>query len=149
MSRSVRIGFAALAPDEAPSDTQTSAGPTEVMVPRRSTLDGFAEEISRRGGLNITGLEPITPLIVRTENTLYRITILEPFRFRILVQGGSFFPEATTAHLQGSGFGGSLLKQGWIGEGLRMEICTDENRIITSRVQSMEIEANGSLPGPF
>ena len=149
MSQTTRTDFTRLASADVSSESSTSSAGANEAVPRCSTLDGFAEEISLRGGVNITGLEPITPLIVRTENTVYRIMVLEPYRFRILVQGGSYFPEATPAHLQGSGFGGSLLKQGWIGQGLRMEICTDDNRIITSRVRSMEIEADASLPGPF
>lgn len=126
----------------------TAAGERR-MVPRGSTLHGFVEEMARVGGLSIAELEPITPLVVRTENSLYRITVLEPRGRRILVQGGAYFPSSTPAELEGSSLGGSLLKQGWIGPGLRMEISTDGRRIVTSRVRSMEISADEGLPGPF
>ena len=38
----------------------------------------------------------------------------------------------------GSGFGGSFLKLGWIGLGLRMEVLWDGERIITSGVREIE-----------
>jgi hypothetical protein len=119
------------------------------LVPRAATLHGFVETVTSVGGLSIAELDPITPLVVRTENSLYRITVLEPSCRRILVQGGSYFPESTPAELEGSSLGGSLLKQGWIAPGLRMEISTDGRRIVTSRVRSMEINANDGIPGPF
>ena len=119
------------------------------LVPRGATLHGFVDTVTRVDGLSIAELDPITPLIVRTENSLYRITVLEPGCRRILVQGGTYFPETTTAELEGSSLGGSLLKQGWIAPGLRMEISTDGRRIVTSRVRSMEINGNDRLPGPF
>jgi hypothetical protein len=119
------------------------------LVPRVATLHGFVETVSDGGGLSIAELEPITPLLIRTENSLYRITVLEPRGRRILVQGGTYFPESTPAELEGSSLGGSLLKQGWIAPGLRMEISTDGRRIVTSRVRSMEIDGTEGLPGPF
>ena len=119
------------------------------LVPRGSTLTGFVEEVARVGGLSIAELDPITPLVVRTENSLYRITVLEPRCRRIMVQGGVYFPDSTPAELEGSSLGGSLLKQGWIGPGLRMEISSEGKRIVTSRVRSMEIHDDGGLPGPF
>jgi hypothetical protein len=119
------------------------------LVPREATLHGFVETVTRVGGFSITELDPITPLLVRTENSLYRITVLEPRGRRILVQGGTYFPQSTPAELEGSSLGGSLLKQGWIATGLRMEISTDGRRIVTSRVRSMEINGNDGLPGPF
>jgi hypothetical protein len=118
-------------------------------MPRGSTLAGFVEEVARVGGLSIAELDPITPLFVRTENSIYRITVLDPRGRRILVQGGTFFPQSTPAELEGSSLGGSLLKLGWIGPGLRMEISIEGRRIVTSRVRSMEIREDGALPGPF
>jgi hypothetical protein len=57
-----------------------------------------------------------------------------------IVQGGRFFPDATPGRIDGSGFGGSFLKVGWIGIGLRMEIFADGQRIITSPVRDISLE---------
>jgi hypothetical protein len=135
--------FRTLDPDENSSTVERR------LVPRGATLAGFVEETARVGGLSIAELDPITPLMVRTENSLYRITVLEPRGRRIMVQGGTYFPESTPAELEGSSLGGSLLKQGWIAPGLRMEISTEGRRIVTSRVRSMEIRGDAGLPGPF
>jgi len=141
MTDTTRIRRMAQAASSPPTDRR--------LVPRSSTLTGFVEEVARVGGVSIAELEPITPLVVRTENSLYRITILEPRGRRILVQGGAYFPESTPAELEGSSLGGSLLKQGWIGPGLRMEISSEGKRVVTSRVRSMEIREDEGLPGPF
>ena len=61
-----------------------------------------------------------------------------------IVQGGRFFPDATPGRIDGSGFGGSFLKVGWIGIGLRMEIFADGRRIITSPVRDISIQRHAS-----
>ena len=61
----------------------------------------------------------------------------------VLVEGGDRFPEATPVVLQGSSAGGNLVRIGWIGVGLRMELSVGPRRIITSRVSSVTIEAAG------
>ena len=129
--------------------THRQPTPRDVVVPRRCTLDGFAEEVSQTPGVDLTALDPITTLLVRTENSLYRITVREPNGRAVWVQGGSFFPHATSAWLSGSSFGGSCLRMAWVGIGLHMELHCDRNRIITSRVRSIIIENDASLPGPF
>src|SRR5258708_22718539 len=105
-------------------------------VPRRATLDGFAEEVAKTAGVNLTALDPITTLLVRTENSLYRITVREPHQRTVLVQGGSFFPEMTSAHLSGSSFRSSCLKIAWVVIGLHMEFYSGGAPIVTSAVRS-------------
>ena len=60
-----------------------------------------------------------------------RITILKPHLREVLVQGGKFFPERTRACLNGSTFGGSCLKIGWVGLGLHLEFHAGDQWIIT------------------
>ena len=90
-----------------------------------------------------------TTLVVKTFNSLYRVVVLDPPRPRILIQGGAFFPQPTEASLAGASFGGSMLKLAWLGCGLRMEVCSDGQRIVTSPVKSIEVERDADLPGPF
>jgi hypothetical protein len=42
--------------------------------------------------------------------------------------------------LIGSGFGGSVLKRGWIGVGLRMEFCSEGRRVVTSSVRNISVD---------
>jgi hypothetical protein len=121
----------------------------DIAVPRYCTLNGFAEEASRAAGVDLSTLAPITRLRVRTRNSLYLITVRDPHQRTVLVRGGSFFPETTDACLSGSSFGGSLLKIAWVGVGLHMEFYTDGARIVTSRVESIAVEDDATIAGPF
>ena len=122
------------------STIRPATGGTSTLVPKRCTLDGFAQDVSASDGIGIREVETLATLLARTENSLYRIIPLEPGSSRILIQGGRFFPEPTEVRFAGSGFGGSFLKIGWIGVGLRMEICWDGQRIITSRVRRIQVQ---------
>ncbi len=122
------------------------SGPATVR--RECTLDGFTDEVARASGVALGELEALTTLVVTTLNSLYRVVVLEPPRTRILIQGGEFFPEPTEAQLAGASFGGSMIKLSWLGCGLRMEVCSGGQRIVTSPVQSIAVEPT-DLPGPF
>lgn len=109
-----------------------------VAVPRAATLDGFLSASSAVDGVVLRDLEPLTTLLVRTCHSRYRIVISQ--NTAVFVQGGRFFPEMTGARLEGSSFGGSFLKMGWIGVGLRMEIWSGGQRIVTSPVRAIDRE---------
>ena len=112
------------------------------LVPRRTTLDGFAQEVAVTAGLNVREAEPLVPILVTTQNSLYRIIPLRWGQADVLVQGGPFFPEPTEAHLVGATFGGCFLKMHWIRVGMHMEINpgTGGGPIITTRVTDLRIE---------
>ena len=112
------------------------------LVPRRTTLDGFAEEVAGAEGLNVRQAEPLVPILVTTRNSRYRIIPLRRGRADVLVQGGRFFPEPTEARLVGATFGGSFLEMHWIRVGMHLELApgTDGGAIITTRVIDVAIE---------
>ena len=87
-------------------------------------------------------MDVFTTLVVRTDNSVYRIMILKPHACEVLVQGGKFFPKHTRACLSGSTFGGSRLKMGWVGLGLHVEFHDGGQWIITSRVRAFAVEAS-------
>lgn len=120
----------------------------EILVPRHGTLSGFTEATSELRGLHVGSLAPITRLAVTTLNTEYKITVIEPRDWKVLVQGGRFFPTERIAYLCGSGFGGTLLKVAWIGIGLCCELSTEGQRVVTSPVQNFRVLTD-ALPGPF
>jgi hypothetical protein len=118
--------------------------PSSDLVPRRTTLDGFAKEVAVTEGLNVREAEPLVPILVTTQNSLYRMIPLRWGHPDVLVQGGQFFPEPTEARLVGATFGGSFLKMHWIRVGMHMEIDpgTGGGPIITTRVADVRIERN-------
>lgn len=120
--------------------TNTTPTSTSILVPATATMEGFAAASSACDGISLHDLEPLTTLHVRTCNSYYRIVIAE--RAAIYVQGGRFFPQPTAARLDGSSAGGSLLKLGWIGIGLCMEIRAHGQLIVTSPVRSLARDAH-------
>src|SRR5215472_12293477 len=102
------------------------------------SLNAFLELIHHSEGVELDRLEPLTTLIVRTRNSLYRLIVAKDGD--VLVQGGSLFPEPTPARLDGASAGGSLLRRGWIGVGLLMEFYVSGQRITTSRVLAIATE---------
>ncbi len=116
------------------------------LVPRHRTLDGFVDAVSQADGIGLTDVDALTTLMVRTDNSVYQITILQPYAREVVVQGGAFFPEWTRACLSGSSFGGSCLKLGWVGVGLHMEFHAEDQWVITSHVR--EIAVAPSAQGP-
>jgi hypothetical protein len=109
-----------------------------------ATLDRFATHTATTPGLQLSTLEPMTTLVVRTRNTSYRVLVSDGEAGLVRVQGGTFFPSPTVAHLEGATLGGSFLKVGWIGIGLSMELRVGEQRIVTSPVQGIDHQSASS-----
>jgi len=84
----------------------------------------------------------MTTLRVRTRNSEYEIVVSSGDE--VFVRGGQFFPSLTEARFSGASVGGSFLKVGWIGVGLRMEILADGRRIVTSPVYDIVASDNAS-----
>jgi hypothetical protein len=116
------------------------AGTTRQAVSPLFTLDAFTERLAASEGVDLLDLEPMTTLVVRTAHSEYRIMVLQDTT--VVLQGGHCFPEATIAHLRGSGFGGHLLKLAWIGAGMRMEFLVDGKRFVTSTVRAITTEGS-------
>jgi hypothetical protein len=113
--------------------------PEAAILPRAGTLDGFALETG--DGMDLRSLESGTTLLVHTRNTCYRLVLLNPARLLVLVKGGELFRHESEARLNGATCGGSTMKAGWIGVGLRMDLWAGGRRIVTSPVRSFTIES--------
>lgn len=109
-------------------------------IPRYCTLDGGAEISPLLEGVTLMTLEACDTIRARTRNSDYEIFLLDPKSGRALVRGGEYFTEPVEATVSGSTFGGCMLKLGWLGVGLRMEIYLNGKRTVTSPVQSLRVE---------
>ena len=90
-------------------------------------------------GIQLETIQDMEKLTVRTENSLYQITVICGRTGDILVRGGRFFPEFTEARLAGSSLGGSFLKLRGMYVGFNLEIHFDKLIIITSRVRQISV----------
>jgi hypothetical protein len=120
-------------------------GEAVFTVPRLCSLEGFAELNASSGGVDLRRLAVNDAIQLRTENSDYRIVLLNPMELRVRVQGGSFFAEPTEAIIRGATVGGAMLKIGWISIGLQVELIYYPARdrmesLVTSPVKRLLLE---------
>ena len=105
-----------------------------------ATLERFSDGVEEIDGVDVLHLPPFTTLLVRTTNSLYRVVVLDGAK--VYLQGGALFPDPTSACLDGASIGGSCLKVGWIGIGMRLEIRAGDRRITTTPVRAIALQAS-------
>ena len=108
---------------------KTTLGET-ILCPKGTILDAWSDS-EWTDGVQIDQIEELTTLAVRTTNSLYEITVLNGSTGEVLVRGGEFFPERTAVRLEGSTFGGSILKRCGIYVGLRTEIVPQPVELVS------------------
>jgi hypothetical protein len=111
---------------------------TTISCPAGAILDTWSSH-NWTAGVQLETIQDMKRLEVRTENSLYEITVICGRMGDVLVRGGSFFPEFTPARVAGSSMGGSFLKVRGIYAGFNLEIHTGQKFIITSRVRQISI----------
>jgi len=109
-------------------------------IPRYCDLDGVIEISPLLEGVALMALGACDTIHVRTRNSDYEIIMLDPKSGRAIVRGGECFAEPVEATVSGSTFGGCMLKSGWLGVGLQMEINANGYSHVTSPVQSLRVE---------
>jgi hypothetical protein len=113
-------------------------------MPQYCTLDETIEIGDELEGVMLKTLKPCDTIHVRTCNSDYDIFLLEPESGRALVYGGEYFAQPVETTVNGSTFGGCMLKLGWLGVGLRMEFYANGRCIVTSPVQELCVECDNS-----
>lgn len=96
------------------------------------------DAMDRVKGVPLRQLPPLTTLLVRTRKSLYRIVVTEGAN--VYVQGGRFFPDPTSACIDGASGDGFFQNAVWIAVGLPMKIRAGGKRIVTSRVRAITTE---------
>ena len=81
-------------------------------------------------------------MVVVTRNSRYHLVMLDGIVREALVEGGRHFPQEITARIEGSSLPGSLLKIGWIGLGLPLELSDGYRRIVTSTVRTITVDGS-------
>lgn len=90
-------------------------------------------------GVSLEMLAPFDTISVKTQNSDYRIFMLDPKTGRALVEGGRHFVEPEEAILGGSALIDGSVKYGWIGIGRRMEVWINGKFVSTSPVESVQV----------
>ncbi|PYR04175.1 MAG: hypothetical protein DMG00_24390 [Acidobacteria bacterium] len=95
----------------------------------------------------IAQLSALDRVFVRTRNSLYEIIVSSPASGDVLVRGGEFFPEFTSARVAGATLGGSFLKLRSIHVGFRLELSLGQSFVLTSPVERIDVATDVSVSG--
>jgi len=90
------------------------------------------------GGVFLQDLPSATVLHIQTQNHCYTAVLREDGS--ALISGHpQFCPQPVLVSIAGSTWGGSMLKQRFVGRGMHLEFCHPEYRtpIVTSRIQEI------------
>jgi hypothetical protein len=90
-------------------------------------------------GVSVDQLAPLDRLIVNTLHSTYEVVATAAGSADVLVRGGSFFPEFTSARLSGCSLGGSFLKLRSVHLGFCIEFAQGTRVIVTSPVRDISI----------
>ena len=96
-------------------------------------------------GIDVHKLKAGTIILALTRNSLYKIIKGSRDQYDITIQGGKYFRKPTVANFSGSTFGGSMMKIGWIGYGMYMELYSldHKKKYKTTPVEAARIIGNG------
>ena len=108
-------------------------------VPTFGFLDAVPEV---RRPVAVPLLLPGTMVNVRTRNTLYRLTVVDGPARQISICGGRLFARNTEVELLGALDGEEGVKPGWIVEGLQLQLLTSAGPVVTSVVESVDVDVD-------
>lgn len=94
--------------------------------------------------LLLRDLSQFDTAVVRTENSVYRIFMLDPKTGSALIEGGSYLPEPSEAVVRGSAIPGEMFDEGAIRLGARLEIWAGEKIFVTTPILSLEVKHSPS-----
>lgn len=109
------------------------------MKPHPNLIPEINEAIAqseRDGGVFLKNLETGDVVTVETRNSTYVAEIVDGRKVNI---SGGFLKETVEAIIQGSTWGGSMMKLGFVGKGMHMEFdYAFEDRFKTATTSSIE-----------
>ncbi len=103
------------------------------------SLDQVESDPTRFRSVALPLLLPGTLVTLHTRNTCYRLVVIDGAERRVQISGGKLFPENTDAELIGA-IDDEGVKVGWIVEGFQLELLTDRGPVLTSTVESVDVE---------
>jgi hypothetical protein len=97
-------------------------------------------DVDSTQGLAVQSLNAFDTIKLQTQNSDYRILLLDPATGRALVDGGAHLLEPSEALLRGSATPGSEFRGSEICIGSRFEMWVNEKVFITSPVKAVEVQ---------
>lgn len=130
-------------------NTQTTAPIPNLFKPHPNLCNSVNRNIIQseiEGGVYLDSLSEGATLEIETQNHWY--TIVNRGRGKVLISGHpKFCPAPTLVRIEGSTWGGSMLKSRFIGRGMRLEFRHPSYRTITtSRIMEIRTAHRDTAP---
>ena len=115
---------------------------TQVFKPHPNLSDVVNHNIVQseiKGGVALNDLVPETKLVIHTEHSCYTVSVIG--NGRVLISGHpQYCPQPILVKIEGSTWGGSMMKLRYIGRGMCLEFRHPDYRapIVTSRIQTIQ-----------
>ena len=120
--------------------SETSPAIHDVEIPGLTpSLEQVESDPGRFRTVALPLLLPGTLVTLHTRNTCYRLVVMDGSERRVQISGGKLFPESTDAELIGA-IDDEGVKVGWIVEGFQLELLTQRGPVLTSTVESVDVE---------
>jgi hypothetical protein len=120
--------------------SETSPAIHNVELPGLTpSLDQVESDPTHFRSVALPLLLPGTLVTLHTRNTCYRIVVIDGSERRVQISGGKLFSESTEAELIGA-IDDDGVKVGWIVEGFQLELLTGRGPVLTSTVESVDVE---------
>ena len=119
----------------------------EVYVSKVADLAKCDDCIRRNSGIFVKDIPANTIIQIDAADAVFTVLVVDPADRKIRIKGSQYLPELTDAVLTGSTFGGCMLKEGWIGVGMQLEILIpglELPRLTTSMVKGISIVIGGT-----
>ena len=108
------------------------------MLGLTPSLDHVEADPNRRS-VALPLLLPGTHVVLHTRNTCYRLVVIDGSERRVQISGGKLFPENTDVELIGA-IDDEGVKVGWIVQGFQLELLSERGPVLTSSVESVDVE---------
>src|SRR5262245_37437234 len=90
-------------------------------------------------GVALPSLAAGTLVTVNTRNTCYRLQVVDGSARRVLITGGLLFPSSTEVEVIGASDDAGV-RDGFVVEGLQLELSTSRGPILTSMVVTLTVD---------
>ncbi len=113
-------------------------------------LVALIQKSERDGGIFLKDVpNPEDAIVeVHTQNSIYTIAIIDLEKGEVAMQGGKYLPEPELCYFRGSTFGGSMIKVGWVGVGMHLEVNSSRAGLLTtSSIRTVKVKEDGELAG--
>lgn len=100
------------------------------------------KQSEKDGGIFLKDVPNNHIIEAHTQNSVYTIAVIDKEKSKVAIQGNNkHLIQPEVCYLRGSTFGGSMIKVGWIGVGMRLEVNLAASRIITtSTIKTVKVK---------